>query len=145
MNRRLIAAVAAVGILAAGVAASSLQIREVIKIFGVSAAVREFAGDINKAFNDLTGHEDTNDEYTKVVPIYTIGISSRTAVGAAQVMGTKANVDKVKAVASPQAELLGREIKLRALIPVDSTDIKNVKDIKRIPGVGVSGIVDLKL
>ena len=57
----------------------------------------------------------------------------------------KANVDKVKAVASPQAELLGREIKVRALIPVNDINIKDPKNIKRVAGVGVSGIVDLKL
>jgi hypothetical protein len=132
-------------VLAAGGAASAFQLKEAIKIFGVAAAVREFDNDINKAFNNLTDHKNTETEYTKVVPIYTIGISSRTAVGAAQVMGTKANVDKVKAVASPQAELLGREIKVRALIPVNDINIKDPKNIERVDGVGVSGIVDLKL
>jgi hypothetical protein len=37
------------------------------------------------------------------------------------------------------------EINLRAMIPVDSVDITNAKDIKAVDGVGVSGIVDLKL
>jgi hypothetical protein len=47
-------------------------------------------------------------------------------------------------VASPEAEFLG-EVRIRALIPVDSVNITNPKEIQGVPGVGVSGIVDLKL
>ena len=120
------------------------QIKQVIKIFGVGAAVKQFGPDINREFNKLTGHTDTEDSFTKVVPIITIGLSTRGAIGAAQVTGAKVNVEKVQAVASPELELFG-EIHLRALIPVDSTDITRVQDIKAVDGVGVSGIVDLKI
>jgi hypothetical protein len=51
----------------------------------------------------------------------------------------------VQAVASPEADLFGREIRIRALIPVDSIDITNPRDINGVQGVGVTGIVDLKL
>jgi len=55
------------------------------------------------------------------------------------------NVSKVQAVAAPEAELFGREIKIRALIPVASTNITDLKSIRAVDGVGVSGVVDLKL
>lgn len=126
-------------------AASYGQIREIIKIVGVGAAVRQFGPEINRAFNNLTGHRNTNQRYSKVVPIISVGLNSRDAIGAAQVMGTRSQVERVQAVASPEADLFGREIRIRALIPVDSIDITNPRDINGVPGVGVTGIVDLKL
>jgi hypothetical protein len=132
-------------VLFAMTAMAAPQIKQVIKILGVGAAVKQFGPDINREFNKLTGHKDTNASYTKVVPIITVGVkNSRGAIGAAQVMGTKANVQKVQAVASPELSMFG-EINLRAMIPVDSMDVTDAKNIKAVDGVGVSGIVDLKL
>ena len=134
-----------VAVLLAATAMGAPQIRQIIKILGVGAAVKQFGPDINKEFNKLTGHKDTAASYTKVVPIITVGIrGARGAIGAAQVMGAKANVDKVKAVASPELSMFG-EINLRAMIPIDSMNVGDPKNIKAVDGVGVSGIVDLKL
>lgn len=121
------------------------QVREIIKILGVGAAVKQFGPDINKAINGLIGHTDSDQAYTKVVPIITIGINTRGAIGAAQVRGLKKNVDKVKSVASPEAGLFGDEIRVRALIPVATDNPTDAKNLKPVEGVGVSGIVDLKL
>lgn len=125
-----------------GVATS--QIREAIRIIGVGAAVQQFGPEINRAFNSLTGHSNTDQQFTKVVPIISVGVtgSARNAIGAAQVMGARENVDRVRAVAAPESEIFG-EIRLRALIPVSSTDITNPRNIQSVGGVGVSGIVDL--
>ncbi len=120
------------------------QIKEIIKILGVGAAVKQFGPDINKAINGLTSHKDTNTSFTKVVPIITIGLNTRGAIGAAQVMGSKKNVEKVKCVASPEGELFG-EIHIRALIPIATDNPTDAKNLKAVDGVGVSGIVDLKL
>lgn len=121
------------------------SIGQLIKILGVGAVVKQFGGDMNRAINRLVDHEDTNDSYTKVVPIITVGINSRKSIGAAQVKGTKKNVEKVKSVASPQADLFGKEIVVRALIPVATDNPTDVKSLKAVDGVGVSGLVDLKL
>lgn len=134
-------AVLALGLVGVG----TTQVREVIKILGVGTAVKQFGPDINKAFNRLTKHTDTDTNYTKVVPIITLGLNTRGAIGAAQVKGAKKNVDKVKSVASPQAEILGKEIKIQALIPVDTDNPTDINKLKAVDGVGVSGIVDLKL
>ncbi len=119
------------------------QIREIIKIVGVGAAVKQFGPDINKAINKLASHTDTSTRATKVVPIISAGINSRKAIGAAQVMGPKSLVDKVQAVAQLDQDLFGREVKIRAMIPVESQDV--VKNIRKVDGVGISGIIDLKL
>lgn len=124
--------------------AAGPQIREVIRIVGVGAAVRQFGPEINNQFNRLTGHRNTDASFTKVVPIITVGVGERSAIGAAQVMGSRRNVERVQAVASPQIEIFG-EIQLRALIPVDDIDITSPGNIRSVPGVGVSGIVDLNL
>jgi hypothetical protein len=119
------------------------QIAQVIKVIGVGAAVKQFAPEINRAVNRLSKHKDTNQQFTKVVPIISIGLGKSSAIGAAQVIGTRAQVQKVEAVAQPEADLFGREIRIRALIPVSSKDV--IKNIRKVDGVGISGIVDLKL
>lgn len=139
--RIAVTSVLAIGLFAVG----ATQVRQIIKILGVGAAVKQFGPDMNKALNKLTDHKDTNASYTKVVPIITIGLNSRGAIGAAQVMGAKVNVDKVKVVAAPEANLFGNEIKIRALIPVATENPTDAKNLKAVDGVGVSGIVDLKL
>ncbi|MBL8059464.1 MAG: hypothetical protein JNK63_01970 [Chthonomonas sp.] len=136
-----------VALIAAGLFAltafATPQFRQAIKIIGVGAAVQKFGPDMNKALNRLTKHTDTDARYTKVVPILSVGIGRSSAIGAAQVMGPRYLVDKVKAVASPEAELFGKEIRLRALIPTSNKTISDT--FETVDGVGVSGIVDLKI
>jgi hypothetical protein len=117
------------------------QLKELLKIAGVGAAVKQFGPDINKAINGLTKHKDTNTMTTKVVPILSVGVG-KGAIGAAQVIGPRSAVSKVQAVAQVEGSLFG-EIRFKALIPISSKEV--LKDIKRVDGVGVSGIVDLKL
>ncbi|HRJ27758.1 MAG TPA: hypothetical protein PLO61_09660 [Fimbriimonadaceae bacterium] len=119
------------------------QIKQVIKVVGVGAAVKQFGPDINRELNKLVKHKDTATMTTKVVPILSVGVGKSSAIGAAQVMGPKSAVEKVQAVASPEVDLFGKEIRIRAMIPVSSIDV--TKGINRVDGVGVSGIVDLKL
>lgn len=143
--RTALALCAAIALSGSGIAFGGGQIREIIKILGVGAAVKQFGPDINKAINGLTDHKDTNASFTKVVPIIKIGLNTRGAIGAAQVMGAKTNVEKVKCVAAPEAGLFGDEIRIQALIPVATDNPTDAKNLKAVDGVGVSGIVDLKL
>ena len=126
-------------------AAGGSQIRQIIKSLGVGVAVDKFGGEINKQFNKLTRHTDSDQNFTKVVPIIGVGIGAKSAIGAAQIKGAKVNVQKVRAVASPEIELFGKEIRIRAMIPVSTDKVTDVGSIKAVDGVGVSGIVDLKL
>ena len=54
-----------------------------------------------------------------------------------------AQVEKVKAVAQIEANMAGKTFRIGALVPVESKDI--VKDLKRVTGVGVTAIVDVRL
>jgi hypothetical protein len=119
------------------------QLGQIIKIGGVALLVDKFGGDLNKGMNKLTKHQDSSKVKTKIVTILSVGIGKSSAVGAAQIMGPPVKVDKVVAIAQPEVDFLGREVRLRALIPVSSKDV--IKEIKVVDGVGVSGIVDIKL
>lgn len=137
-NRKKTLFVAASALAIAAIAAP--QVGEVLKILGVGAVVQKFGPQINTGINKLANHHDTANAFTKVVPIISVG--SRRAIGAAQVMGSKVRVQKVTAVAQLDQDILGREVKIRALIPVSSNEMSN---IRKVEGVGVSGIVDLKV
>lgn len=119
------------------------QFKQILKLVGVGAAVKQFGPDINKSINKLTKHEDTFDMTTKVVPIISAGIDSRKAIGAAQVMGPRDKVETVKAVAQLDQDLFGKEVKIRAMVPIASDKI--IDNLRPVQGVGVSGIIDLKL
>ncbi len=141
-NRKLaFVAIAVLGTTAV-LGAAQIGIKQVIKVVGVGAAVKQFGPQINAEINKLAKHTDTPLLSTKVVPILSIGLNTGSAIGAAQVTGPKKLLDKVQAVAEPQVKMFG-EITVNALIPVSSKDV--IKDIKRVDGVGVSGIVDLRL
>lgn len=136
-----------IAFVAAGVVAltaiATPQLGRIIKVVGVGAAVKQFGPQINKEINKLTKHTDTYSQTTKVVPILSLGLNASTAIGAAQVTGPKNKVEQVQAVAQPEANILGNEVRIKALIPVSSTNV--IQSIKRVDGVGVSGIVDLKV
>lgn len=131
-------AILSVLLLLTGLAAP--QIKEIIKVLGVAAAVKQFGPQMNREFNKLTKHTDSPKLTTKVVPIISVG--GRGAIGAAQIMGPKAAIEKTVAVAQPEITLFGNEIRLRALIPVASDRVDN---IRKVDGVAVTGIVDLRL
>ena len=145
-SSRTVLRVGVVAVLAIGLGAMATgQLRQVIKAVGVGAAVQRFGGDIDRQLDRLVGRTDTARSYTKVVPLLSVGLTGRDAIGAAQVMGSRAQVEKVKAVAAVDADLFGREVSIRALVPISSTDITDPKKLSTVDGVGVSGIIDLKL
>jgi hypothetical protein len=132
---------------AAGTAAAQ-SIGSLIKLFGIGYVVKQFGPQINQAINTLMlNNQAQNKELTKVVPIVSLGIAvgSRGGayVGAVQVQGPKAALDKVQAVAQIEGSFMS-QIRLRALVPVDSlTPIPG--KLHRVYGVGVTALVDFSL
>jgi hypothetical protein len=142
----MVALVAAVVVAAAGVAHAQ-DILQLVKVFGIGYAVRTFGPQINDFINSLLLSRDVaTQQTTKVVPILSISIGlsapGRAAIGAAQVAGPRAAVQKVEAVAALDANYQG-VFQIRALIPVDS--LEPWKSLRRVVGVGVSAIIDLKI
>lgn len=119
----------------------------IIKTLGVGAAVKIFAQPLNSFINTLLqNHGAAVQAQTKVVPILSVAIGINTPgsayVGAAQVSGPAAALAKVQAVAVIEADYQ-REFRVKAMIPVDN--LQPWVAFRRVPGVGVSAIIDLKI
>jgi hypothetical protein len=142
-NKKLLAIVAVVAVSSFALGQFGGDIGRILKVGGMAVLVNAIGKDMNNGLNKLTGHKDSAKVKTKVVTILSVGIGRSSAVGAAQVMGPPDKVDKVVAIAQPEADLFGKEVRLKALIPVSSKDV--VKELKIVDGVGVSGIVDIRL
>lgn len=122
------------------VAQLKIDIGDLLKIGGIALVVDRFGPEIDKAVDDLQGFTPEQAAMTKVVPIISAG--SGTHVGAAQVMGPASQVNKVRAVAQVEGKVFGGVVRIKALIPVSTTSVTN---IRRVDGVGVSAIIDVKI
>lgn len=142
-NKKLLFAFSLVAVSSFALGQLGGDLGKIIKIGGMALLVQQFGKDMNSGLNKLTGHKDSTKVKTKVVTILSVGIGRGNAIGAAQVMGPPALVDKVVAVAQPEADLFGKEVRLKALIPVSDKNVS--KTLHIVDGVGVSGIVDIRL
>ncbi|MGI6559341.1 MAG: hypothetical protein ACOX20_10580 [Limnochordia bacterium] len=124
------------------VTGNPINIQSLIKLFGIGYAVRTFGPQLNDLINTLTlNHNLENRDATKVVPIITIGTGGY--IGAAQVSGPKEKVDEVEAVAQLEGNFMNGLFRAKVLVPVDN--INPTQGIKRVFGVGVSAIIDIRL
>ena len=156
MHRRLAVALVAmflVGSLVGGLAMQAVAqtnvITAAIKLFGIGYVVKTYGPQINDAINTLMlNNKAKNRDKTKVVPILSVGvgiISSNPGsyIGAAQVQGPEAAVNKVAAVAQIEGSFLNA-VRLKGLVPVDSLN-PLAGNLHRVYGVGVTAIVDFQL
>ncbi len=117
------------------------QLDRVLKAGGIALVVDRLGRDIDKFINNLTNTKPDRTFATKVVPIISVGNGAY--VGAVQVMGPPEQVNKVQAVAQIEGNFMGRDVRVRALIPVST---KNPgRNLNRVEGVGVSAVVDIRL
>ncbi len=139
-GKKVIAVVAAGVLLFTGVA-MAVDLGDLIGVIGGGLVVGALGGQINDFINTVTFNRGVGtDEETKVIPIVSVG--SGTSIGAAQVAGPKAEVDKVKAVAELSVSFMKR-VGVRVLIPIDSTN--PLERFRRVQKVGVSAVIDYKL
>lgn len=122
--------------------AYAFDIGQVIGAVAGGVIVDATAKPLDDALNKLTFNKTGRLKgYTKVVPILSMG--SGTHIGAAQVTGlSKASVESCKAVAQLEVEVMGT-VRAKVLVPIDRTNVTT--GFKRVQGVGVSAIVDVKL
>ena len=143
--KRLPVMVFAVGMLSGLVLArsASAQLDQLLKGGAIIVAIDKFGGDINNFVDRLVGNPPRSAE-TRVVPILSIG--KGTYAGAAQITGPKAQVDKVRAIAQIEGDAkVGLSVRVKGLIPVESREIKNLDSLKRVSGVGITGLIDARL
>lgn len=119
---------------------SQSLLEQALKIFGIGYVVSRFGGDINNFVTDLAGQRGVQWEgATKVVPIVSVGQGG--FIGAAQVVGTPDRVDEVRAVG--QLETRISDVRGRLLVPVNTTN--PTRNLSRVSGVGVSGLIDFRI
>ena len=119
---------------------SQSLLEQALRLFGIGYVVSRFGGDINNFVTRLAGQRGVEwDGATKVVPILSVGQGGY--IGAAQVAGDAAHVDKVKAVGQIETKI--SDVRGKMLIPTDST--KPTADLGRVKGVGVSGLLDFEI
>lgn len=148
LNFRLAPAIALVlcGMLIGQVPAVHAQLDKLLKGGLVLAAVDKFGPDINKFVNEVTGHRDSGDDaVTTVVPILSLGSGSY--AGAAQVTGPRRLVDTVRAVAQLEGEkrIIQPRVRVRGLIPISDRTVRSLESLKRVPGVGITATLEVKL
>ncbi|MGI6442613.1 MAG: hypothetical protein GXZ13_05455 [Synergistaceae bacterium] len=125
--------------------ASAIDLGSILKDAAITivggTAVKALAPQLDEFINTITFNKGVKfDGFTKVVPILSIG--SGTRIGAAQVgANTKDALDRTKAVAQLEGEF--QKIRAQALIPIDK-EIP-ISQFKRVKGVGVTAIIDVKL
>ena len=132
MKKQLIAAVTVASLLgfAGGTAVQAFNLGSILKVGGISVLVSKYGDSINDFLNKLL--------MKNVVPIVSVGTGKY--IGAVQVIGPSAQVEKVKAVAQLEGEFNGIA-RANALIPMATT---NVTNLNRVQGVGVSATIDFK-
>ncbi len=124
-----------------GGGALAFDLGDLVGVIGGGMLVSGISSQINDFINTVTLNRGVGvQDETKVVPIVSVG--SGTSIGAAQVAGLKADVDKVKAVAELSVSFMDR-VGVRILVPIDSTN--PLERFRRVQKVGVSAIIDYKL
>jgi hypothetical protein len=113
-----------------------------IKVVGVKLIVDQFGGEINNFINQFLDNSNASvNAGSKVVAI--ISPIGGKHIGAAQITGPKAQVAKVGAVVQLETNVnIGTKLRLKALVPIEGSD---PTDFKRVQGVGLSALIDMKL
>jgi len=111
------------------------------KVVGVAVLVDKFGGQLNKAINSVMDQNDVSTKSSsKVVTIITpLGNKH---IGAAQVVGEEDAVAKVGAVAQLETSFMDKLFRIKVLIPIEGKDATH---LRRVPGVGVSAVIDVKI
>ncbi len=121
--------------------AYAINLGDIIGVVGGGLAVNALAGPLNDFINTITLNKGVKaNAATAVVPIVSIG--SGTHIGAAQVTGPASAVKRTKAVAQVEVSFQGA-IRVKILVPIDA--LNPVERFKRVQGVGVSAIIDVRL
>lgn len=116
----------------------------ILKGAAIGVLVKQFQKPINEGVNKLTNSAGVPIlEATKVVPIVSVGQGAY--VGAAQVSGPQDAVDQVQAVGQLEGSVSGKTFRLKALVPIDTQKPSGSNSLRRVKGVGVSAIVDVKV
>lgn len=112
-----------------------------LKKEGMSLALEYFPEKIDEYVNENAPLKPENGCATKIVPVVTIG--SKGYIGAAQISGPKAQVEKCKAALTVEGKLASGAVRIQYLVPIDTSTPTSLDNVQRVQGVGVSARLDL--
>lgn len=112
-----------------------------IKVVGIAALVNQYDKDIDKAVNKLMNNNKAGTQAATKVVVIVSPIGNK-HIGAAQIVGPRAQVDKVKAVVQLETSFMNKMFRIKGMVPADSTDPTK---FDRVEGVGVSAVIDVKI
>lgn len=143
MKRRTTVMIALLAfVLGAGIANAQL-FRQLLTVGGAVLVADQLGPQIDSAINGITGQRnlDHQEAATKIVPILSVGEGA--FVGIVQVAGPKESVDTVRAVAQLEGRvpLIGGS-RAKVMVPIN---VRTVTNMRRVSGVGISAIIDLRL
>ncbi len=124
-----------------GLLSHAQLVEKLLKAGGIAFVVDRLGPEMDRAVNRLTNTKPNRSFATKVVPIISVGTGA--SVGAAQVMGKPDLVKRVQAVAQIESNFAGRQVRIRALVPISTRNPG--KRLERVEGVGLSGLLDIRL
>lgn len=113
--------------------------KEVIAAAAVAVAVKNAGNQLNDVINKLSLRKDAA-EFTKVIPMATLGENAY--IGGAQVSGASADVDKVAGVWQYEDLFSNGMFRVKILIP---TDELNPLKLRRVNGVGLTAVIDMRV
>ncbi len=116
-------------------------VEKLLKAGGIALVVDRLGPEMDRAVNRLTNTKPNRSFATKVVPIISVGTGAY--VGVAQVMGKPDLVKRVQAVAQIESNFAGRQVRIRVLVPISTRNPG--KRLERVEGVGISGLLDIRL
>lgn len=141
--------VAALVLIAATATVLASHDEDCLKSKGMASCVQTFAAELNQAVDlSMRSKGVAADQATKVVPLLDTGLGStspaRATIGAAQVIGPAAAVERVRAVALYPGGSFGGSTAFRSRVFVPTDTVEPWKKLSRIAGVGVSAIIVVK-
>jgi hypothetical protein len=116
-------------------------VKQGVKVVGINAIVSKYDNQLDDATNKIldNAHCGTGAATRVVVIVSPLGNKH---IGAAQVVGPKAQVEKVKAVVQLETSFMNKLFRIKAMVPADSQDPTH---FHRVDGVGVSAVIDVKV
>ena len=141
--KRIVTILVAVGLMGlgmAGVRAHAIGLGDILKVGGIAFLVSQYDDEIDSFITSALGEREAAAKgATKVVPILSLGRGGY--IGAAQVVGSPENVQRVKAV----VQVEGRFGSGRAQVLVPTTTDKASGTPDRAKGVGVSAVIEFRI
>jgi hypothetical protein len=121
-------------------AALGIDIGDVVKVGGIAFLVDQYDEQIDSFITSALGEREAAAKgATKVVPILSLGGGGY--IGAAQVVGSPENVQRVKAVVQVEGKF--GDFRAKVLVPTTTSKASGSPD--RAKGVGVSAVIEFKI